>query len=76
NDDFELKSGFLHHLPKFHGMSSEDTNKHLKEFEFVCGSMGPKGADINILKMKAFPFTLEDKAKTWLFELPAGTINT
>ncbi|XP_062025882.1 uncharacterized protein LOC133742218 [Rosa rugosa] len=76
NDDFELKSGFLHHLPKFHGMSSEDTNKHLKEFEFVCGSMCPKGADINILKMKAFPFTLEDKAKTWLFELPAGTINT
>ena len=53
NDDFELKSGFLHHLPKFHGMSSEDTNKHLKEFEFVCGSMCPKGADINIFNSKS-----------------------
>ena len=30
--DFELKSGFLHHLPKFHGLNSEDSNKHLKEF--------------------------------------------
>ena len=33
--DFELKSGFLHHLPKFHGLNSEDPNKHLKEFQFV-----------------------------------------
>jgi hypothetical protein len=48
--DFELKSGFLHHLPKFHGLNSEDPNKHLKEFQFVCGSMCPKNGDINILK--------------------------
>ena len=62
--DFELKSGFLHHLPKFHGLNNEDPNKHLKEFQFVCGSMCPKNGDINILKMKAFPFSLEDRAKT------------
>ena len=74
--DFELKSGFLHHLPKFHGLNSEDPNKHLKEFQFVCGSMCPKNGDINILKMKAFPFSLEDRAKTWLFDLPAGHVNT
>ena len=74
--DFELKSGFLHHLPKFHGLNSEDPNKHLKEFQFVCGSMCPKNGDINILKMKAFPFSLDDRAKTWLFDLPAGHVNT
>ena len=74
--DFELKSGFLHHLPKFHGLNSEDPNKHLKEFQFVCGSMCPKNGDISILKMKAFPFSLEDRAKTWLFDLPAGHVNT
>ncbi|CAN6690971.1 unnamed protein product [Malus baccata var. baccata] len=32
-DEFELKSSLLHHIPKFHGMSMEDPNKHLKEFE-------------------------------------------
>ena len=74
--NFELKSGFLHHLPKFHGLNNEDPNKHLKQFEFVCGSMCPQGANLNILRMKAFPFTLEDRSQTWLFDLPAGTINT
>jgi len=32
-DEFELKSSLLHHIPKFHKMSMEDPNKHLKEFE-------------------------------------------
>ncbi|XP_050113841.1 uncharacterized protein LOC126592133 [Malus sylvestris] len=31
--EFELKSSLLHHIPKFHGMSMEDPNKHLKEFK-------------------------------------------
>lgn len=74
--DFELKSGFLHHIPKFHGLSNEDPNKHLKEFQFVCDSMCPANADINILKLKAFPFSLEDKAKSWLFDLPSGHITS
>ncbi|KAM1467044.1 hypothetical protein ACFX2I_032189 [Malus domestica] len=38
-DEFELKSSLLHHIPKFHGMSMEDHNKHLKRFEVVCSSM-------------------------------------
>ncbi|CAN6552189.1 unnamed protein product [Malus baccata var. baccata] len=31
-NEFELKSSLLHHIPKFHGLSMEDPNKHLKEF--------------------------------------------
>ncbi|KAM2673618.1 hypothetical protein EV2_014895 [Malus domestica] len=27
-DEFELKSSLLHHIPKFHGLSMEDPNKH------------------------------------------------
>ncbi|KAM1162698.1 hypothetical protein ACFX13_001738 [Malus domestica] len=57
-DEFELKSSLLHHIPKFHGMSMEDPNKHLKEFEVVCSSMTPVNVDGSILKMKAFPFSL------------------
>ncbi|KAB2635765.1 S2-RNase [Pyrus ussuriensis x Pyrus communis] len=34
-DEFELKSSLLHHIPKYHGLSMEDPNKHLKEFEVV-----------------------------------------
>uniref|UniRef100_UPI0005C9165C uncharacterized protein LOC105353166 n=1 Tax=Fragaria vesca subsp. vesca TaxID=101020 RepID=UPI0005C9165C len=74
--EFELKSGFLHQIPKFHGLSNEDPNKHLKSFQFVCVSMCPRNADINILKLKAFPFSLEDRAKSWLIDLPAGHIDS
>ncbi|KAM1106340.1 hypothetical protein EV2_003327 [Malus domestica] len=30
-EEFELKSSLLHHIPKYHGLSMEDPNKHLKE---------------------------------------------
>ncbi|KAB2600247.1 S ribonuclease [Pyrus ussuriensis x Pyrus communis] len=56
-DEFELKSSLLHHIPKYHGLSMEDPNKHLKEFE-------------------AFPFSLMDKAKDWLYELAPGTVTS
>ena len=74
-DEFELKSSLLHN-PKFHGLSMEDPNKHLKEFEVVCSSMTPVNVDGSILKMKAFPFSLLEKAKDWLYELPPGTVTS
>ncbi|CAN6547254.1 unnamed protein product [Malus baccata var. baccata] len=75
-DEFELKSSLLHHIPKYHELSMEDPNKHLKEFEVVCSSMTPINVDGSILKMKAFPFFLMDKAKNWLYELTPGTVTS
>ncbi|CAN6547338.1 unnamed protein product [Malus baccata var. baccata] len=75
-DEFELESSLLHHIPKYHGLSMEDPNKHLKEFEVVCSSMTPVNVDGCILKMKAFPFSLMDKAKDWLYELAPGTVTS
>ncbi|KAM2922701.1 hypothetical protein COP2_039024 [Malus domestica] len=72
--EFELKSSLLHHIPKYHGLSMEDPNKHLKEFEVVCSSMTPVNVDESILKMKAFPFSLLEKAKDWLYELAPRTV--
>ncbi|KAM1909946.1 hypothetical protein ACFX13_038646 [Malus domestica] len=75
-DEFELKSSLLHHISKYHGLSMEDPNKHLKEFEVVCSSMTPINVDGNILMMKAFPFSLMEKAKDWLYELAPGTVTS
>ncbi|CAN6579350.1 unnamed protein product [Malus baccata var. baccata] len=72
--EFELKSSLLHHIPKYHGLSMENPNKHLQEFEVVCSSMTPVNVDESILKMKAFPFSLLEKAKDWLYELAPGTV--
>ncbi|CAN6573219.1 unnamed protein product [Malus baccata var. baccata] len=74
--EFELKSSLLHHIPKDHGLSMEEPNKHLKEIEVVCSSMTPINVDGSILKMKAFPFSLIDKAKDWLYELAPGTVTS
>ncbi|KAM1310293.1 hypothetical protein PS2_006884 [Malus domestica] len=60
---FELKSGMIHYLPKFHGFSTEDANKHLMEFHVVCSGMRPANVDDEQVKLRAFPFTLKAKAK-------------
>nr|XP_028949286.1 uncharacterized protein LOC108175062 [Malus domestica] len=73
---FELKSGMIHYLPKFHGFSTEDANKHLMEFHVVCSGMRPANVDEEQVKLRAFPFTLEAKAKEWLYNLPSGSMNT
>ncbi|CAN6685478.1 unnamed protein product [Malus baccata var. baccata] len=73
---FELKSGMIHYLPKFHGFSKEDANKHLMEFHVVCSGMRPANVDEEQVKLRAFPFTLEAKANEWLYNLPPGSMNT
>ncbi|CAN6551661.1 unnamed protein product [Malus baccata var. baccata] len=75
-DGFKLKSSLLHHILKFHGLSMEDPNKHLKEFEVVCSSMTPVNVDGSILKMKAFPFSHLEKAKDLLYELAPRTVTS
>ncbi|XP_070681808.1 uncharacterized protein [Malus domestica] len=73
---FELKSGMIYYLPKFHGFSTEDANKHLMEFHVVCSGMRSLKVDEEQVKLRAFPFTLEAKAKEWLYNLPPGSMNT
>ncbi|RDY00192.1 Retrovirus-related Pol polyprotein, partial [Mucuna pruriens] len=67
---YELKSGLIHLLPKFHGLAGEDPHKHLKEFHVVCSTMRPQGISEDYIKMKAFPFSLDGAAKDWLYLQP------
>ncbi len=73
---FELKSGLIHLLPTFRGLASDDPHKHLKEFHVVCSTMKPQGVTEEQIKLRAFPFSLADKAKDWLYYLPSGSIRT
>ncbi|XP_052288698.1 uncharacterized protein LOC127899377, partial [Citrus sinensis] len=74
--NFELKSGLIHLLPKFHGFAGEDPHKHLKEFHVVCSSMRPQGVTEEQIKLRAFPFSVDGLAKDWLYYLPPGLITT
>ncbi|XP_027178099.1 uncharacterized protein LOC113777264 [Coffea eugenioides] len=76
NIPFELKSSLIHLLPYFRGLSGEESYKHLQEFDIVCNSMKPPGITEEQIKMRAFPFSLKDFAKDWLYYLPPGSITT
>ena len=50
-------------LPTFHGMENENPYSHIRDFEEVCTTFKEGINDMDLLKLKAFPLTLKDKAK-------------
>ena len=74
--NFELKSGVINLLPKFHGLAGEDPIMHLSEFHDVCMGTKPSNVTEEQIKMRAFGFTLKDSARAWYYHLPSGTIDT
>ena len=73
---FELKSGVINLLPKFHGLAGEDPIMHLSEFHDICMCSKPSNVTEEQIKMRAFGFTLKDAARNWYYHLPAGAVNT
>ena len=61
-------------LPTFHGMENENPYAHIREFKEVCMTFKEGVTDMELLKLKAFPLTLKDKAKIWLNSLRSRTI--
>ncbi|XP_074300828.1 uncharacterized protein LOC141632152 [Silene latifolia] len=76
NANFELKGYFIHSLPMFHGYAGDDPNRHLSEFHMMCEGAIPNGVTEDQFKLRAFPFSLQDAAKDWLFYLQPGTIHS
>ncbi|KAK9048798.1 hypothetical protein SSX86_032234 [Deinandra increscens subsp. villosa] len=75
-ENFELRSGLIHLLPIFRGLENEDPHKFLKEFHVVCSGMKPHNVTEDQIKLRAFPFALQDSAKEWLYYLPPGSVTT
>ena len=61
-------------LPTFYGMENENPYSHIRDFEEVCTTFKEGITDMDLLKLKAFPLTLKDKAKIWLNSLRPRTI--
>jgi hypothetical protein len=64
---FNFKPCIIQLLPFFHGLDLENPYLRLREFEKVCNTYND---------LKLFPFSLKDKAKTWLQNLRPGSIRT
>ena len=73
-DDVVVRPYLVPLLPTFHGMENENPYTHIREFEEVCTTFKEGVPDMDLLKMKAFPLTLKDRAKIWLNSLRPRTI--
>ncbi|GJU28643.1 zinc finger, CCHC-type containing protein [Tanacetum coccineum] len=60
----------------FHGLQSENPNKHLEDFLKLVDSLDLDGDNRERTHLHLFQFSLHDQASNWLERLPAGSITT
>ena len=73
---WDLQASFIQILPKFHGMTGEDPQRHLQDFEMVCQTQPSDHGREEYVRLVSFPFTLQDGAWDWLYTLPTGSVTT
>ncbi|KAB2632567.1 hypothetical protein D8674_028814 [Pyrus ussuriensis x Pyrus communis] len=74
--NYDLKSSHFHMFPSFYGLPNEDPLAHIKEFYNVVSGLPLQGVSEANLRMRVFPYTLKDKAKSWLMTLTPGSLTT
>ncbi|CAN6576807.1 unnamed protein product [Malus baccata var. baccata] len=74
--NYDLKSSHFHMLPSFYGIPNEDPLAHVKEFYNVVSGLRLQGVSEANLRMRVFPYTLKDRAKSWLMTLAPGSLTT
>ena len=74
----EINAALLNLVMKdqFAGLPSEDVSTHLNNFVDLCDMQKKKDTDNDIVKLKLFPFSLRDRAKTWFSSLPENSIES
>ena len=63
-------------LPTFHGLDSENPYVHIREFEEVVATFHSQPNAIESSRLRLFPFSLKDKAKSWLYSLRPRSIRS
>lgn len=77
-NSFELKPSLLQIVQqrKFSGNPMEDPNMHLSDFMQFTDTLKSNDFDAEAIRLHLFPFTLRDKARTWLQSLLYNSITT
>ena len=73
-EDVAVRPYLVPLLPTFNGMENENPYTHIRDFEEVYTTFKVGAINMELLKLKAFPLTLKDKAKIWLNSLRPRTI--
>ena len=65
---FEIKPGTIQMIQnsvQFGGLPNDDPNDHLVSFLEICDTFKYTGVTDDAIRLRLFPFTLRDKAKSW-----------
>ena len=74
--NLDFKPSMIQLLPTFHGLESENPYVHIREFEEVVATFHNRAEAVDSIRLKFFPFSLKDKAKSWLYSLRPRSIGT
>src|SRR6266496_366734 len=77
-ESYEISAALLNLVMKeqFSGLPSEDAASYLNTFVELCDMQKNKDVDNDIVKLKLFPFSLRDRAKTWFSCLSKNSIDS
>ena len=78
-EDFEIKPEFIQMIQRsnqFLGLPSENPYDHLMQFLHLCDTFKWNGVSEDAIRLRLFPFSLKDKARSWLNSFPPGTFTT
>ncbi|RVW83117.1 hypothetical protein CK203_040734 [Vitis vinifera] len=59
---------------QFGGLANDDPNLHISNFLEICDTFKHNGVIDDAIRLRLFPFSLNNKAKAWLISLAPGTI--
>nr|GEW91145.1 reverse transcriptase domain-containing protein [Tanacetum cinerariifolium] len=76
--NFGLKNDMIQQVEnscQFHGLPSDDANKHLDKFLHVTQSIKVNGVTDDTLRLYLFPYSLTHHSTAWFDRLPSNSIN-